>query len=83
MREGGRRGHQGCGYDARAQPRAARGMPRSEGRRPASDGADVAQRRESVFLFWPLLSLPKMEVASRVRVQQVKSSQEEDIWTSF
>ena len=63
MREGGRRGHQGCGYDARAQPRAARGMPRSEGRRPASDGADVAQRRESVFLFWPLLSLPKMEVA--------------------
>ena len=63
MREGGRRGHQGCGYDARAQPRAARGMPRSEGRRPASDGADVAQRRESVFGFWPLLHLAKMEVA--------------------
>ena len=64
MREGGRRGHQGCGYDARAQPRAARGMPRSEGRRPASDGADVAQRAPEIFLFWPLLSLPKMEVAA-------------------
>ena len=63
MREGGRRGHQGCRYDARAQPRAARGMPRSEGRRPASDGADVAQRAPEIFLFWPLLYLPKMEVA--------------------
>ena len=67
MRESGRRGHQGCGYDARAQPRAARGMPRTEGRRPASDGADVGQRRESVFGFWPLLYLPKMEVALRIR----------------
>ena len=63
MREGGRRGHQGCGYDARAQPRAARGMPRSEGRRPASDGADVAQRAPEICLFRPLLYLPKMEVA--------------------
>jgi hypothetical protein len=31
VREGGRRGRQGCRYDARAQPRAARGMPRPEG----------------------------------------------------
>ena len=63
MREGGRRGRKGCRYDARAQPRAARGMPRSEGRRPASDGADVGQRRETAFRFWPFLELSKMEVA--------------------
>ena len=63
MREGGRRGRQDCRYDARAQPRAARGMPRSEGRRPASDGADVAQSAPEIFLFWPLLYLPEMEVA--------------------
>ena len=43
---------QGCRYDARAQPRAARGMPRTVGRRPASDGADLAQRRESGFRVW-------------------------------
>jgi hypothetical protein len=52
VRAGGRRCRQGCRYDARAQPRAARGMTRPEGRRPASDGADLAQRRESGFRVW-------------------------------
>jgi hypothetical protein len=36
-------------------PRAARGMPRPEDRRPASVGADLAQRRESAFVWWMCL----------------------------
>jgi hypothetical protein len=58
VREGGRRGRQGCRYDGKdargtapCRPRHAE-MPRTEGRRPASDGADVAQRRESNFPEW-------------------------------
>ena len=38
-------------------PEASR---RSEGRRPASDGADVAQRAPEIFLFWPLLYLAEI-----------------------
>ena len=38
-------------------------MPRTKGRRPASDGADVGQRRETAFRFCADLHLPKMEVA--------------------
>jgi hypothetical protein len=41
--------------------RAARGMPRTEGRRPVSpsDGADVAQRRQSGFGFWACFVSPR------------------------
>ena len=60
VREGGRRGRQCCRYDARAQPRAARGMPRTKGRRPASDGADVGRRRETgPFAFGRFWNYPK------------------------
>ena len=39
-RAGGRRGHGRCRHDGRAQPSAARAMPRPVERAQASDGAD-------------------------------------------
>jgi hypothetical protein len=51
VREGGRRGRQGCRYDARAQPRAARGMPRGQ------RGLDDHERR--MWCYRELGALPR------------------------